>query len=386
MLSSMSGVSERCDFFATSAPGIEPILQAEAKALKLPRVERQVGGIAFVGTIEDAWRANLWLRTSIRVLRRVARFHARTADQLYDDARDVEWERFLRPDGTLLVDARTRASNLDHSQFIEQVVKDAVVDRFRDATGERPSVDKDDPDLRINTHLYEDRVTLSVDTSGHSLHRRGWRRHQGRAPLAETTAAALVLASGWNRRAPLVDPFCGTGTILIEGGWIAGNVAPGLMRRFAFERWLDHRPEAYAAVQAAACAAARPTGKLRLIGSDRSPERIEEARENALAAGLEDRIELTVQDALDFEPRPGWNATLVTNPPYGQRVGEDEDLVALYRAFGQRLRDHWQGSSLTLLTGDPQLRKALGLRRPELSPLTNGGLECELVRMSRIDG
>ncbi|HED64173.1 MAG TPA: RNA methyltransferase [Planctomycetes bacterium] len=377
-------MAERFHFFATCAPGIEPVLHAEARELGLSGVERQVGGVAFRGTMRDAWRANLWLRTSIRVLLRVARFHARDDDELYRGAGEVAWERFLAPHGTLLVDARTRESALDHTHFIEHRVKDAVVDRFRTRTGERPSVDRADPDLRINTHLFRDRVTISVDTSGHSLHRRGWRVRQGRAPLAETTAAALVLASGWNRRAPLLDPFVGSGTIPIEAARIAAGAPPGGRRSFSFERWPGHDQRAFAALRADAVGRARLPNKLRLLGWDADGTRIEEARENLESAELTGRIVFESADARDFSPRPGWNAAIVTNPPYGERIGASDDLVALYRDFGSLLRERSVGSSLTLLSGNPTLSRALDFPAAERTPMINGGLECERIHVERI--
>src|SRR5262245_2638621 len=184
--------AERSVFFVTCARGVEPVLHAEAKALRLAKLERQVGGVRFEGTRADAWRANLLLRTAVRVLERRARFSAPDADALYAAAREVPWERWLAPEGSLAVQAQSSESVLDHTQFLEKRVKDAVVDRFRAATGTRPAVDREDPDLRIHLHLWRDRATLSLDTSGEALHRRGWRVHQGRAPLAENLAAALA--------------------------------------------------------------------------------------------------------------------------------------------------------------------------------------------------
>jgi putative N6-adenine-specific DNA methylase len=228
-------------FFATCAPGLEPVLHEELAGLRLARIERQVGGVRFEGGIEDAWRANLNARTAVRILLRLARFEAASADALYAGASAVDWGRFLRPDGTFRVDAHSNESALDHTLFVEQRVKDAVADAFRARHGARPSVDLEDPELSIRVHLFRDRCTLSVDTSGESLHKRGWRRFQGRAPLAETLAAGIVLLSGWDRRSPLLDPFCGSGTVLIEAAWIAGGVPPGhLRKRYGFERWIGH--------------------------------------------------------------------------------------------------------------------------------------------------
>ncbi len=369
----------RSVFFATCAPGIEAVLHGEARALRLERLERQVGGVRFEGTSEASWRANLELRTAVRVLQRLSRYSAREEGELYAGAAAVPWERFLRPDGTLAVAAQTRESRLDHSRFIEQRVKDAVVDRFRAKRGSRPSVDRVDPDLRIHVHLFRDRATLSLDTSGEPLHKRGWRRHQGRAPLAETLAAAIVLLSGWDRRAPLVDPFCGSGTIAIEAAWIALGLAPGSLRTFGFERWLDHDDARYRAFRAArARPVARPR-RLNLVASDSDPTRIEEARANAESAGVADRIRFESHPATELRLRPGWNAWIATNPPHGQRLGQREDLLELYRELGARLRSQGQGCTLALLSGDRALSRALGLRGLRRIPLENGGLPCELL-------
>ncbi|MEO6710243.1 MAG: THUMP domain-containing protein, partial [Planctomycetota bacterium] len=204
-------MADREFFFVTCAPGLEPLLHAEARELKLSKVERQVGGIQFEGTLADAMRANLWMRTAVRVLLRVARFDASDDKLLYAGASTVDWNRFLKSDGSFAIDAHTNASVLDHTLFIEQRVKDAIVDGFRAREGRRPDVDKDDPDLSVHVHLVKNRATLLVDTSGESLHKRGWRRYQGRAPISETLAAALVMYSGWDLRAPLIDLFCGGG-------------------------------------------------------------------------------------------------------------------------------------------------------------------------------
>ncbi len=367
-------------FFATSAPGVEPILHAEIKELKLARVERQVGGVRFEGALEDAWRANLCLRTAVRVLLRLARFQASDADALYHAVAKIDWASFVRPDGTLLVSAQAKESRLEHSEFVEQRTKDAIVDAFRARTGARPNVDKDDPDLRVHVHLYRDRATLSLDTSGESLHKRGWRRAQGPAPLAETLAAAMVLASGWDRRAPLLDPFCGSGTIPIEAALFASSAPPGIFRdRFGFERWLGHDRESYAGFKRSLAGARRRPRKLLVLGSDLEPRQIEAARANAEGADVADLVSFEVADARAFAPKKGWNAWIVTNPPHGRRVGRPAKLEELYRTFGERLRLHGAGCRLALLAGNPGLADALGIGRHERVPIVHGGLACELV-------
>jgi 23S rRNA G2445 N2-methylase RlmL len=377
---------ERCVFFATCARGVEAALHAEARALGLARTERQVGGVRFEGTRADAWRANLGLRTPVRVLQRLARFEARDADALHAAARALPWERWLAPEGSLAVQAQSSESVLDHSLFLEQRVKDAVVDRFRERTGARPSVDREDPDLAIHLHLWRDRATLSLDTSGIALHRRGWRRHQGRAPLAENLAAALLAYSGWDRRAPLVDPFAGSGTLVIEAAWMAGGIAPGARRAFGFERWKDHDARAFAALRAESAARAPDERRAPiLLGYDLDPARVAEARENAASAGVDARARFERGDARALDLRPGWNAWIVTNAPYGLRVGAlgDEadggEVRALLQAFGARLREVARGSRLAILVGEPAHARALGLARLETRPLANGGLECTLA-------
>lgn len=377
--------AERGVFFVTCAPGVEPVLHAEAKALRLAKLEQQVGGVRFEGTRADAWRANLWLRTAVRVLERLARFEARDADALHAAATAIPWERWLAPGGSLAVQAQSSESLLDHTQFLEQRVKDAVVDRFRARTGTRPAVEREDPDLRIHLHLWRDRATLSLDTSGEPLHKRGWRLHQGTAPLAENLAAALLTLSGWDRRAPLVDPFCGSGTIPIEAAWLAAGMAPGGRRTFGFERWLDHDARAFAALRAE-CSEVRAARKPALVlGSDLDPERVAEARANAAHAGVGEWARFEQADARELELKRGWNACIVSNAPYGLRVRpgasgpEGRELVELYRAFGARLREQGTGCTLALLALTSEHVRALGLRGLREIALVNGGLECRLA-------
>jgi 23S rRNA G2445 N2-methylase RlmL len=370
----------RESFFVTCAPGVEPLLHAEVRGLKLSNVERQVGGVRFDGTLLDALRANLWLRTAVRVLMRVARFEAADGDLLHAGARTVDWSRFLAADGRFVVDAHTKDSKLDHTLFVEQRVKDAIVDGFRERTGRRPDVDKERPDLTVHVHLVKDRWTLLVDTSGEPLHKRGWRRYQGRAPLAETLAAALVLFSEWDARSPLVDPFCGGATILVEAALYARNVAPGLFRKeFAFQRLPGYAPAAWERIVADARRAAVKQDKLVLLGRDWDPATLAGAAENAAAAGLEGAIDFELGDATDWEPRKGWNAWIVTNPPYGERVGTERGLEETYRRFGAFAAARCRGYRLALLTSSPRLAQALGIPGLSRRALLNGPLECELL-------
>lgn len=367
-------------FFATCAPGLEPVLHAEARELGLARLERQVGGVRFLGSLSDAWRANLGLRTAVRVLLELTRFNAADGDALYRGASEVPWESLVAPEGTLAV--RARGSDVVHgnTMFVAQRVKDAIVDRLRDKTGARPDVEREDPDLFVHAHLVGERCTLLADTSGASLHKRGWRVAQGRAPLAETLAAGMLLYSGWDKRSPLVDPFCGSGTILVEAALLAANVAPGLFRaQFGFERWLGHDATSYAALRDAVRAEAIQPRRLVLRGHELDREVLDHARQNLEAAGLGEAVELEHGDGTRFPAKPGWNAWIVTNPPYGERVGNADRLAPLYYAFGRHLTEHCAGYRLALLSGNVELTAELDLELRERIPILNGGLECELL-------
>ena len=375
---------KRATYFATCAPGVEPLLHGEVKELGLARHERQVGGVRFEGGAEAMWTANLRLRTAVRVLRREARFEAASEGALDRGVGGVDWSRFLRPEGVLWVDAQSRESSLDHTRYLAQRVKDVIVDQLRTAGGVRPSVEREGADLRVHLHLFRDRATLSVDTSGASLHRRGWRNAQGRAPLAETLAAAVVLASGWDRRSPLIDPFCGTGTLLVEGAMIAGGVAPGLTRsRFGFETWAEHDADGWRRAREAAASAIRLPRKLRLVGHDQETARVEETRAHLAGhphlAPLAETALLERARAEEFAPRPGWNAMVVSNLPYGERVGDD--VERLHDVFGTRLRG-LDGYRTALLTGSSRLAGLLRLSRSERHRILNGGIECQLVTAS----
>ena len=373
-------MTDRLPFFITCPPGLEQVVLGEARRLKLRGADAVRGGVAFEGQLEDAWRANLWLRTGIRVLMRVARFQARNQDELYAGVRGLDWRRFLAADGTLVVSARARESKLDHTRFIEQRVKDAVVDQFREVSGQRPSVDRVAADVHIDVHIYKNRVSLSVDTSGDSLHKRGWRQEQVPASLSEVLAAGIVQLSGWDGRTPMLDPFCGAGTLLIEAGLIAARIAPGCFReRFAFEGWPGHDVAGYGALKEQARAGVALPKKLRLIGSDWESVAVEKARINAESAGGGDLLEFSVERAEEFAPRPGWNALVVTNPPYGERVGEEEALLPVYRGFGDAMRRNCSGYNLALLCGNRNLAKALALRPDGYDALNNGPIPCRLL-------
>lgn len=374
--------SRRATCFATCPPGLEPVLHREIAELRLSKVERQVGGVRFDADLAELREANLRLRTAIRILRRLAVFPCPDADALYRQVAELPWEGVLEPEGRVWIDARTRDSGLTHGQFVAQRTKDAIVDRLRTSAGLRPTVDREEPDVRIDVHLVRDRATISLDSSGASLHRRGWRLHQGRAPLSECLAAGMLLLAEWDGRAPVVDPFCGTGTLLVEAGLIATDRAPGLLRRdpYGFERWPGHDATAFAAQRRRLEERVRPLGKRRLVGGDVDRERVAETLAHLAEAGVEGPgIDVAARSAVDLELRPGWNALVVTNPPYGERIGDQDRLRPTYAGFGEALRAQGSGSRLALLSGNASLSKALALKFDARVSLPNGGLPTELL-------
>jgi 23S rRNA G2445 N2-methylase RlmL len=365
-------------FFATAAKGTEPALRDELRELRLRGVRADRGGVHFEGPLADAARACLWSRVAARILLEVSTFDAPDGDALYDGARAIDWNAWMTPRTTLAVRATCRSGRLTHSQFIAQRTKDAIVDLLRDRAGARPSIDRDDPDVAIAVHIVRDRASVYLDVSGASLHARGWRARGGAAPLRENLAAAVVRLSGWDRQRPLLDPMCGSGTLAIEAAAWACRVAPGLSRpRFGFERWADHDDAARAAMRALR----QQTRDARLSGGRDAPtvhardvdERaLERTRENARDAGVELVVERGDARAIAPLVPPG---TVVTNPPYGERLEADRELFDGLARSLRALRGH----TIALLAGAPAIGRAMGSGPDRWWALYNGPIECRLL-------
>lgn len=384
-------------YFATTPKGLQGVLADELRALGGRNVQPRAGGVAFDGSLAIAYRACLWCRTANRILLLLARFEAKDADQLYGGVQGVDWQDHVRPDGSLVVDAVVRRSALRHSHFAALRVKDAVVDQLRARTGRRPDVDKESPDVRLNLYLDGNRASLSLDLSGDSLHRRGYRGQSVPAPLKENLAAGLLLLAGWpvlaGRGRPFLDPMCGSGTLPIEAALIAADTAPGLLRDdFGFLGWMGHRPETWAAERDRARSrdlrAALEGGAVPPVtGFDGDAEAVEAARENVARAGLADLVNVQRRQVADWLPPPGANDTdqqgpaglLVVNPPYGRRLGEVDELTSLYTAMGDRLKSRFGGWRAAVLSGDGRLSRALRLKSSRRHPLRNGPIDCRLL-------
>ena len=376
------------NLFATCPKGLEYLLKDELTALGASNVRETLAGVHFSGALETAYRACLWSRLASRVLLPLAEFDAATDEALYAGVQAIDWSTHLAAHGTLAVDANSAHSKLSHSQFIAQRVKDAVVDQFRQRDGSRPAVDTDEPDVRINLHLRRDRATVSIDLAGSPLHRRGWREVQGEAPLKENLAVAMLLRAGWPSiyasGGALLDPMCGSGTLLIEGAWMAADVAPGLHREYyCFLGWRQHDTALWKILLGEA--KARADEGLRALrgcfyGSDSDPRMIQTAKRNAQEAGVSGFFTLDRHDALNVKPPAGGDTGLViTNPPYGERLGERADMPQLYRDLGLRLRENFAGWRAAVLAGDAELGRAMPLRASKKYALYNGALETVLL-------
>lgn len=373
-------------FFATCPKGLEYLLRDELATLGTEAREA-LAGVRFEGDLACAYRACLESRLASRILMPLAEFEAADADALYAGVQAIDWSQHIAPDATLAIDATGSSGSIRHSGFAAQKVKDAIVDQCRDRDGTRPTIQPDRPAVRLNLRLHKGRATLSLDLSGEPLHRRGWRREQGEAPLKENLACAMLLRGGWpelyERGGALVDPMCGSGTLLIEAAWMVAGVAPALQRDyFGFLGWRGHDDALWRSLRDAA--QERALEGLRglrtcFFGSDSDPRMIAIATHNLQTAGVAGFVTLDKQSAERLQAPAGFATGLViTNPPYGERMGDLATLPALYKALGERLRAGFAGWRAAVLTSEPELERALGLRPDKQYMLFNGAIECRL--------
>jgi 23S rRNA (guanine2445-N2)-methyltransferase / 23S rRNA (guanine2069-N7)-methyltransferase len=372
-------------FTATVSRGAEPVLMKELRRMGLQRVVEERGAVHFMGPLRDGLRACMWSRVASRVLLRLSRFEANSADMLYDGLRAIDWASHLAPHGALWVDFVGTSRAIRNSQFGARLTKDAIVDKLRTPSGTRPRVDREHADVRVHVHLRHAVATVSLDLSGQALHWRTPGRLVNEAPLKETLAATLLLLCDWPAMArdgaPFIDPMCGSGTLLLEAAGIARDLAPGLQRppaRWGFSRWRGHDPECWRELirEARARAEAGQRAPSRLQGTDIDPASIRITQRNAQRIGLHG---LQIRQApLSALQRPdGAPGLLVTNPPYGERL--DDDAAALYPRLGDLLRRRMLGWSAGVLVPAGPLSKKIGLRTSNRHILFNGPLECRLL-------
>ena len=374
-------------FFATAPKGMEPLLADELRALGASTVAETRAGVSFEGPLTLAYRVCLWSRIANRILLPLATFAAPTPEDLYDGVRTIRWDEHLGVDGTLAVDFSASNSQITHTHFGALKVKDAIVDQFRDATGERPSVARECPDVRINLYLLRDVATISIDLAGESLHRRGYRALGVEAPLKENLAAAILLRAGWPDIAraggALLDPMCGSGTLPIEAALIAADIAPGLLRsHYGFLHWRQHDAAAWVTLMAEAVQR-KEVGMAHLppvVGYDADPSAVRLALANVEAAGLHGHIHIERRELAHVESlRSAVPGLVAVNPPYGERLGEVTELQHLYKALGDKLKEYFVGWKAVVITGNADLGKCIGVRARRMHTLYNGAIECKLL-------
>ena len=376
-------MSER--FFSPCPRGLEGLVADELTALGASAVEAGQGGVAWQGDWPLAQRANLESRLATRVLWQVAEGRYRGEEDIYRLAYGVTWAKWFTADETLRVYVTSQKSPLKSLEFVTLRVKDAVCDHFRTVTGKRPSIDTREPDVRVHAFLTRDGVSLYLDTSGEPLYKRGFKRARVEAPLKENLAAGILGLSGWRPGEPLADPMCGSGTFLLEAAQIALDVAPGLGRRFAFERLRTFDRGAWGQVVRDAQARRRRATSLPLFGADIVEDQLVRTRQNLDAAGVGECVTLTQSDVLDLKA-PAEGGVMVTNPPYGVRLGEAEELAAFYPKLADALKRNWSGWRCYILSGDMNLPKAMRLKASKRTPLFNGALDCRLFEYVMVSG
>lgn len=372
--------SENFNIIATTLAGLEEVLAAELRELDMEYVKVGNRVVTCSGNLRQLYEANLWCRTAIRILKPIRQFKARDEKNLYEQVQQTDWSEFFDLDMTFAIDAVVSHSTFEHSLYVSQLTKDAIVDQFRAKTGARPSVDRIRPDVRLNLHMYDNLVTLSLDSSGDSLHRRGYRLQTNVAPLNEVLAAGIIALSGWDKKSPFIDPMCGSGTFLIEAALMAQNIAPGLFRRdpYGFEKWKDYNESLFEMVWNTAEAKEKRTPQAHIIGYDLDADYIEAARNNIANAGLENIIQVEQADFFETQAPEG-QGVVVMNPPYNERI-QSEDINELYKNIGDTLKNNYQGYDAFVFTGNLEAAKSIGLRTSRRVPLYNGSIECRLLK------
>ena len=366
-------------FIAKTFAGIEDVLCEELTQIGATNIRTLVRAVEFEGDQSVLYKANLLCRTALRILKPYTTFEAADENMLYHEMQNINWSDHFSLDQTFAINATLNQSNLTHSQYVTQKAKDAIVDQFRDATGDRPNVDIDNPDLRIHLHIYQNVCTLSFDSSGESLHKRGYRDYTNQAPINEALAAALIMLSGWDKKTPFADFMCGSGTLLIEAAMMAKNMAPNkFKKKFGFETWKDFDADLWKQIYSDAIAAELPTPAFKIYGSDISGAVLNKARQNIENTGLQDFIQLRKCSFEKFNPE-GEEGTMITNPPYGLRI-EPEDIMELYKAMGDAMKQKFKGWTCWIFTGNMEAGKHIGLRATRKMHLFNGPLECRFLR------
>lgn len=364
--------------------GFEPILAKELRNLGAMEVKEGVRSVSFVGDKGFMYKANLSLRTAIKILKPIDSFKIYSEEDLYKQVNRMPWEKYLDAEGTLAIDATVHSEKFTHSKYVALKSKDAIVDRFRDKFGKRPGVDLDYPALRINIHIEKDYCTVSLDSSGQSLHKRGYKSATNIAPINEVLAAGMLLHSGWDGQCDFLDPMCGSGTILIEAAMIACNIPPNLNRKeFGFERWKDWDEDLFEKIEESVLKKVRDF-HFTIKGYDKAPSAVHKAKDNIENANLSEFITVEQQDFFETEKETERHLHMVFNPPYGERL--NIDMPEFYKAIGDTLKQNYPGTHAWFITSNLEAIKHVGLRPSRKIKLFNGSLESKLVKYEIYEG
>lgn len=382
-------MKEETDFkmIAKTIFGLEDILSAELQRLGARNVETHNRAVSFTGDKGFMYKANICLRTALRILVPVKTFTVTDEKSLYDAIQSINWEDYMDVTDTLAIDTVLNSELFTHSQYLSQKAKDAIVDQFRAKYGERPSVDLDRPTLRIHLHVYQNTCTVAFDSSGESLHKRGYRDKTNLAPLNEVLAAGMILLSGWDKRSTFIDPMCGSGTILIEAAMIANNIPPGYYREeYSFEGWkkfMAFDEELFNTIFDAAIDKIT-NHEQQIIGGELSPNVAKKAKENIKHAKVDDIVSVKTCDIKDFEVPPG-RGVVILNPPYGERMVKD-NIEELYKTIGDTFKSKFSGYDCWMISSNMEAFKHVGLRPSRKIALFNGQLECRFMKYEMYQG
>ncbi|MFC2118294.1 class I SAM-dependent RNA methyltransferase [Bacteroidota bacterium] len=373
------------EILAKTFHGLEEVLAKELEELGASDISLRKRAVAFSGDKEMLYKANYHLRTALRILMPIHNFQADNEEGLYKGVKSFDWNKYIDEKKSIAIDSVVSSEYFRHSKYVALKTKDAIVDLIREKRGLRPTIDVKDPDVRINVHIYNDKITISLDSSGDPLFKRGYRASGGEAPLNEVLAAGIVLLSGWNKKSVFIDPMCGSGTLLAEAGMYAMGIAPGSIRRgFGFEKWKDFDEQLFENIRREALGDG--TDNIEIIGSDISRESIRMATYNIRKAGLGKTVKLKARSFEDFyPPEDAGGGVVIMNPPYGERLNTD-DLIELYSRIGDNLKEKFSGYDVWILSSNVDAIKNIGLHASKKITLYNGALECKLLRYNMYTG
>ncbi len=364
--------------------GFEPILAKELRNLGAIDIKEGVRNVRFSGDKGFMYKANLCLRTAIKILKPFKSFRITSEEDLYNEVKKIAWEEFMEVNDTLAIDATVHSEKFTHSKYIAQKTKDAVVDRFREKFGSRPDVDLDFPTLRINVHIENNTCNISLDSSGQSLHKRGYKTATNIAPINEVLAAGMLLFSGWDGQCDFMDPMCGSGTILIEAAMIACNIPPNLNRKeFAFEKWKDWDVDLFEKIEESVLKKVRDF-HFTITGYDKAPSAVTKAIDNVENANLAEFIQVKQQNFFESSKPGERHLHMIFNPPYGERL--DIDMPAFYKEIGDTLKQSYPGTEAWFITSNLEAIKHVGLRPTRKIKLFNGALESKLLKYDIYEG